>query len=159
MMLDGKSVLALKPCARLEPGRTPCNALSTIIVRGQRAKSLKIRDYPKRIYWHTSSPEDDRLLLFATKIGKEKDRPSHLGAISSLRARGRRAGDAAWLWVWKLCSANRGKISRRSEQEHASDDKAVDSSETDEESHDSWMGCRTTKQTAGRCGHQRVHDQ
>jgi hypothetical protein len=73
MVLDGKSVqLVLKPCARLEPGRAPCNALSAIIVRGQRAESLKIRDYPKRICWHTSSPEDDRLLLFATNIGNEK---------------------------------------------------------------------------------------
>jgi hypothetical protein len=64
--------LGLKPRASFEPGWTPRNALGAVIVRGQCPKSLKIRDDPERIYWHASSPEDDRLLLSTTKIANER---------------------------------------------------------------------------------------
>jgi hypothetical protein len=64
MMLEREPFqLAQKPRTRFEPGRTPCNTLSAMIVRGQGPKSPKIRDHLIRICWHASSPEDDRLLL------------------------------------------------------------------------------------------------
>jgi hypothetical protein len=54
--------LVLKPGARLEPGRTPGNTLSSIRVGRQSAKLVKIQDYPERINRHASPPEEDRLL-------------------------------------------------------------------------------------------------
>ena len=44
--------LALEPGARLEPGFAPGNALRSVIVRGERAKLLKIRNCSARVEWH-----------------------------------------------------------------------------------------------------------
>src|ERR1700733_15861127 len=76
VMLYRKFVqLALEPRARFEPGWTTCNTLGTVIIRSQGPKSFKIRDDSERIYWHASSPEDDRVIQsIKKKTHKKKSR-------------------------------------------------------------------------------------
>ena len=63
VMLDGEALqFGLEPRAGLEPGRAPRDALRSVVVGGQGAELLEIRDCPARVCRHVSPPEGDRLL-------------------------------------------------------------------------------------------------